>query len=413
MAERGSWAVQQVSGVGVQTVEDARHAMAALWTPAGQVTSRSGMVPTGTTNAPGSVLATLPTANTFVHVQPFRYVRQSSRGGGTYTMILDSIKDIDILNPANGGTAADPTNSRIDLIIAQQSDAFFLDANSNMVVKRVGGTPAGSPIDPTVTGSADYVLLARVTVPPNATTIQTANIANVALPSAVAVGGLLPVASQAERDAIANPYDGMAVYRRDLDWEETYDGTAWRAPMFCRTAALANITNPVTAQIALLTTDLYYYRWTGSAWVPTQNASRIGGEWLANATQSIGSGAGAVKLTFGGVRIPANGVTLTGGNTVNITTDGTYNIYAAAGAAFNASNNFGVGIYGTGGGPGAGQSWWAAPHFSSGTTEAACSAKRFFAAGTQLCAYLYNNGAALSLNPTTGRVAEFAVWRDS
>jgi hypothetical protein len=268
VAERGSWAVQQVGGVGVQTVEDARYSMGALWTPAGAITSRSGMVPTGAAAVPGSVLATLPTANTFVHVQPFRFVRQSSRGGGTYTMILDSIKDIDILNPVNGGTAADPTNSRIDLIIAQQSDAYFGDANSNMVVKRVGGTPSGSPSDPPVPGSPDYVLLARVTVPPNATTIQTSNIANVALPSAVAVGGLLPVADATERNAISTPYDGMQIYRRDMDWIETYDGGAWRAPAWCRTTALANITNPFSGQVALLTTDNFAYRWTGTQWSP-------------------------------------------------------------------------------------------------------------------------------------------------
>jgi len=409
MAERHSSAVQQVAGVGQQTVEDVRLTQSALWTPSGQITSRSGIVPTGTAAAPGSVLATTPTPNGLVHVQPFRAVLQSSRSGGTYTLCLDAIKDINILS-----TSADPSNARRDLIIAQQSDTYIGgDTNSDMVVKQVVGTPSGSPVDPTVTGSADYLVLARVTVPAGATTITTGNITQLATQLTVATGGILPVADATERGAIANPYDGMTIYRRDLDWEETYDGTAWRAPMFCRTAALANITNPVTSQIALLTTDLYYYRWTGSAWTPTQNAGRIGGEFLANANQSIGAGAGAVALTFGGVRIPANGVTLTGSNTVNILTDGTYNIYAAAGAAFNASNNFGVGIYGTGGAPGAAQSWWAAPHFAAGATEAACSAKRFFAAGTSLRAYLYNNGAALTLNPTTGRVAEFAVWRDS
>lgn len=276
MAERASWAVQQVSGVGVQSAEDVRHSMAALWTPAGAVTSRSGMVPTGAAAVPGSVLATTPTANTFAHVQPFRYVRQSSRGGGTYTMVLDAIKDIDVLNPANGGTAADPSNARIDLIIAQQSDAFFSDANSNMVVKRVGGTPAGSPIDPTVTGSADYVLLARVTVLANATTIQTANIANVALPSAVAVGGLLPIADATERAALANPYDGMQVYRRDMDWVETYDGTAWRAPAFVKTSSNANVTNPFTGQYAQNTTDGQLYRYTGTAWVPARGVIAYG-----------------------------------------------------------------------------------------------------------------------------------------
>ncbi|RSD22011.1 hypothetical protein [Amycolatopsis eburnea] len=407
MAERHSSAVQQVAGVGQQTVEDVRLTQSALWTPSGLITSRPGIIPSGTAAAPGSVLATSPTPNGFVHVQPGRLVVQSVRGGGVYVMCLDAIKDINILS-----TSADPSNARRDLIIAQQNDAYFGDANSDMVVRQVVGTPSGAPVDPVVTGSQDYLVLARVTVPAGATTITTGNITNLATQLTVATGGLLPVADVTERAAIAQPYDGMAIYRRDLDWIETYDGTAWRAPMWCRTTALANITNPVTGQMALLTTDNYVYRWTGSAWSPVFAASKVGGEWTANANQSITANSGANKLTFGGVRIPANGVTLTTSNTVNIAVDGNYSIYAAAGAAFNAGNNFGVGIYGTGGAPAAGQSWYAAPHFASGQTEAACSATRFFAAGTQLCAYLYNNGNALTLNPTTGRVAEFAVWRE-
>jgi hypothetical protein len=283
MVERHSWAVQQVAGVGVQTVEDARLTLGALWTPAGQITSRSGVMPTGTAAAPGSVLATSPTPNGFVHVQPFRAVVQSSRSGGTYILCLDAIKDIDILGA--GGAAADPSNPRRDLIIAQQSDTYIGgDVNSDMVVKRVGGTPAGSPVDPTVTGSADYIVLARVTVTAGATSITTGNITQLATQLTVATGGLLPVADATERGAIANPYDGMQIYRRDTDWIEAYDGTAWRAPALCRTTALANITSPFTGQFALLTTDNALYRWSGSAWVSDLPRGTVGYSTTTSAT---------------------------------------------------------------------------------------------------------------------------------
>lgn len=262
MVERHSSAVQQVAGVGQQTVEDVRLTQSALWTPSGQITSRSGIVPTGTAAVPGSVLATSPTPNGFVHVQPFRQVMQSSRSGGVYIQCLDAIKDINILS-----TSADPSNARRDLIIAQQSDTYIGgDTTSDMVVKQVVGTPSGSPVDPTVTGSADYVVLARVTVTAGASTITTGNITQLATQLTVATGGVLPVASATERNAIANPYDGMAIYRRDLDWVETYDGTGWRAPQWCVTAALANVTNPFTGQFAFLTTDSKLYRWNGSTW---------------------------------------------------------------------------------------------------------------------------------------------------
>jgi len=241
MAERHSSAVQQVSGVGQQTVEDVRLTQSAMWTPTGLITSRSGFVPSGTATAPGSVLATTPTPNGFVHVQPFREVLQSGRGGGVYVRCLDAIKDINILS-----TSADPSNARRDLIIAQQSDAYFSDANSDMVVKQVVGTPSGSPVDPTVTGSADYLLLARVTVPAGATSITQGNITQLATQLTVATGGVLPVADATERAAIANPYDGMMIFRRDKGWVEIYYSGAWRVGQ--PGASGCRYTNPSTNQ---------------------------------------------------------------------------------------------------------------------------------------------------------------------
>ncbi|WP_143264373.1 hypothetical protein [Amycolatopsis kentuckyensis] len=304
MVERHSSAVQQVAGVGQQTVEDVRLTQSALWTPSGQITSRSGIVPTGTAAAPGSVLATSPTPNGFVHVQPFRAVLQSSRSGGVYVMCLDAIKDINILS-----TSADPSNARRDLIIAQQNDTYIGgDANSDMVVKQVVGTPSGSPVDPPVTGSADYIVLARVTVPAGASSITTGNITQLATGLTVATGGLLPVADATERAAIANPYDGMQIYRRDTDWVEIYDGGAWRVPNFARTTALANITNPVTDQCAFLTTDKKLYRWNGSTWVfvaPFDGSAPWGTMGVHRPTAAV-TGSGTTEkvgcfVTFGAV----------------------------------------------------------------------------------------------------------------
>ena len=44
----------------------------------------------------------------------------------------------------------------------------------------------------------------------------------------VALGGILPVASQAERDALSGIYNGLAVWRQDLKQIEIYDGAAFR-----------------------------------------------------------------------------------------------------------------------------------------------------------------------------------------
>lgn len=74
------------------------------------------------------------------------------------------------------------------------------------------------------------------------------------------------VANQAARDAIVTKWDGLVVYRQDKDWQEIYDGTAWRVQGTVTVAALADITNPITGQLAVLSTDSYLYRYTGSAW---------------------------------------------------------------------------------------------------------------------------------------------------
>lgn len=77
---------------------------------------------------------------------------------------------------------------------------------------------------------------------------------------------ILPVASAAARNALTPVWDGMQIYRTDKDWTETYDGTAWRVPNGVNTAALADITHPVTGQYAVLTTDNLEYRYNGTGW---------------------------------------------------------------------------------------------------------------------------------------------------
>lgn len=273
MAERDSWAVQAAGPTGLLDVEDARVALGALWTPsAAAVGARSGFRATSTN--PGSVTAT-GTPDAFVHVTPFQLVLQTGRAavGGPYIMTLDAIKDINVLS-----TPAHATNPRDDLIVAQQSDTFYGDGVSTWTVRQVVGTPAGSPSDPAVSGSGDYVALARVRVAANATTITGANITDLRTSGhaksltgglfTVAAGGILPVASQAHRDALS-PYDGLTVWRQDRDWVEVYDGTAWRVQGVANVANAADlsaVTNPATGQLAWLRDIRAVYDYSGSAW---------------------------------------------------------------------------------------------------------------------------------------------------
>jgi hypothetical protein len=140
-------------------------------------------------------------------------------------------------------------------------------------------------------------------------------------------------------------------------------------------------------------------------------AAAYGIEVRANANQNIVASSGANKLTFGAVTTPAAGGTgWTGNNTVTIPVSGRYACYASGSTAFAAGNNFGVAIHGAAA-PAAGTPWLASPLFSTGQTDSFAAVTRWFPAGTQLCAWIYNNGSAFTLNPTANKPAEFIVWK--
>lgn len=192
---------------GVVTAQEARLATGALiLAGAGPIQSRSGVRPAA--GSPGLVAQTA-SASAGVLVNSLQGMIQGTRStsAGTYLATSDAQFTLDIL----AGAPADPTNPRNDLIIARQRDTQWADAATAFDVVRVGGTPAGAPVDPTVTG--DYIPLARVRVNAAVTTITNAVITDLR-PWTVATGGVLPVTSQADRDALA-PYAGLAVWRMD------------------------------------------------------------------------------------------------------------------------------------------------------------------------------------------------------
>ena len=71
-------------------------------------------------------------------------------------------------------TTADPTNPRIDRVCLTVNDAYYTGALNNAVLQVVAGTPAGSPVAPTL--PANSISLATVAVGAGATAITNANI---------------------------------------------------------------------------------------------------------------------------------------------------------------------------------------------------------------------------------------------
>lgn len=122
-------------------------------------------------------------------------------------------------------TAADPSQPRIDLVVARVQDTQYSGVTNAWSLAVVTGTPSGSPAIPTA--PANSLILAQIAVAAGATSITNANITD-RRAFLNATGGLFTVPSKAERDLILGLYDGMAVWRQDLDAINVYNGTAFR-----------------------------------------------------------------------------------------------------------------------------------------------------------------------------------------
>jgi hypothetical protein len=71
-------------------------------------------------------------------------------------------------------TTANATNPRIDLVCMTVNDAWYSGSTNNVVLQIIAGTPAGSPVAPTL--PANSISLATIAVAANATSISSGNI---------------------------------------------------------------------------------------------------------------------------------------------------------------------------------------------------------------------------------------------
>jgi hypothetical protein len=86
---------------------------------------------------------------------------------GSYYFLNDAVVNLVV-------AAADVTNPRHDLVVARIRDTAYSGANDDAALVVVTGTPAGSPVDPAT--PADSLVLARVQVNANASSIVAGNI---------------------------------------------------------------------------------------------------------------------------------------------------------------------------------------------------------------------------------------------
>lgn len=120
-------------------------------------------------------------------------------------------------------TAADATNPRKDIVILRVYD-HDEDASGLRLARSeyLTGVAGPAPAEPAVPAGA--MRLATIDVPQSG---GGAAVVTDRRTYTTAAGGILPVADATERNALGGTYDGLAVWRRDVDWAEVHNGAAW------------------------------------------------------------------------------------------------------------------------------------------------------------------------------------------
>lgn len=192
---------------------DDRAALTALVMGAGAATARAGRrpgpgltvtiggTPEAATLSPGVCIVTDPVGGMYLVAFPNNVTKTLATRPGTGT-------------------------SRNDLAVARIYDADVHSADTTLRevdFELVTGTASASPSTPTLPDGA--LLLETLTVPATGTISVNQN-----GPRTVAAGGILPVASQTERDALT-AYDGLMVYREDTDTYEARVDGGWKSMM--------------------------------------------------------------------------------------------------------------------------------------------------------------------------------------
>lgn len=123
--------------------------------------------------------------------------------------------------------AADATNGRRDLVIAQVRDSFYAGADNDARLLIVTGTPAASPADPSLVAYPNALVLARITVAAGDTAINTADLTD--LRTMANIFNQVPVfaSTTVRNQMIPTPYNGQTVYLTADNSTYTYNGSSW------------------------------------------------------------------------------------------------------------------------------------------------------------------------------------------
>jgi hypothetical protein len=142
---------------GSHPAENDRLTTQALWATTGIIKSTSMAV---TQNSPAGMSVIVASGWAAI-------VGSIQANMGTYVAYNDANNVISV-------NTADPTNPRIDLVCATVQDAYYTGSLNDVILQVVAGTPAGSPVAPSL--PANSIELARIAVGAGVTSITNANI---------------------------------------------------------------------------------------------------------------------------------------------------------------------------------------------------------------------------------------------
>ena len=298
MPVRPAWLTNRGDAAGGQTRTDTRLAPLGTLTPAGRLTSLSGVIPgsTGGTTVLAGLAVTGTTGAMTASVAPGRALIQSTEAAGAYPVSLDTALTITF----GDGNASNP---RFDLVVLRIYDAAVDGgAETKGAIEIIQGAAAPSPIVPTVPAAA--IPLAQVRVPAGASAgtggIDWGTALTDRRTGTVAVGGILVGAPLA-----AGAYPGQ--FRDGGRGIERWNGSSWMPTEerhYCSVAKTgtyalsANTYTSIQWSSAPARTDAVMW----SAAQPTRLVAPVSGLYVAYTSQTWPGGANACRT-----RIRING----------------------------------------------------------------------------------------------------------
>lgn len=241
------------------TQADHRNLITALTVHSNSVNHRPGLFPTNLPAAISNLSAMV------AQISAFKAIVSNPSGSGAYLVQSDSTSDVEFEPGEAGVTRTDR------IIIRVYNNAQDGSGRDEAVVEYLKGQSSGSATA-LPNGS---LLLYEVPVPAGASSggggINFTGIAVDKRVYTVASGGVIPVATTTELNAISGPYDGMIGYVRNTGHLYVYNGTLWRpkggALSVLTSASLSGILNPEDGTIAVTRDNDKIYVYNGTTWI--------------------------------------------------------------------------------------------------------------------------------------------------